>query len=311
MRAGICARLWPARRPTRSCTARSRGSRRRTPSSMTGSTPPRWRRRSRTGCAPSRSPPTTPGCTSRSRGSRTRCPGSASPPRARQAAAAELEPAVAAEPANPELQRALGEALARAGDPAALDHLRLALAASERPSGAVARGPFAARDPGLDAWIRRRAGHDLADTSRYRRALARYLLERGLWDQAAAAWERLAADAPGDADARYGLGVALEGLGAFDRALEALRAAVAQAPGVVRYREGLAERLWASEQYHQAINEWRTVRDQAPRNVTARLSLARAYEKIGEPADAYREYRAVLEIDPGNADAARALSKFK
>jgi len=228
-----------------------------------------------------------------------------------QAAAAELEPAVAAEPANPELQRALGEALARAGDPAALDHLRLALAASERPSGAVARGPFAARDPGLDAWIRRRAGHDLADTSRYRRALARYLLERGLWDQAAAAWERLAADAPGDADARYGLGVALEGLGAFDRALEALRAAVAQAPGVVRYRERLAERLWASEQYHQAINEWRTVRDQAPRNVTARLSLARAYEKIGEPADAYREYRAVLEIDPGNADAARALSKFK
>src|SRR5439155_615802 len=130
-------------------------------------------------------------------------------------------------------------------------------------------------------------------------------------DQAAAAWEGLAADAPGDADARYGLGVALEGLGAFDRALEALRAAVAQAPGVVRYRERLAERLWASEQYHQAINEWRTVRDQAPRNVTARLSLARAYEKIGEPADAYREYRAVLEIDPGNADAARALSKFK
>src|SRR5439155_741526 len=114
----------------------------------------------------------------------------------RRAAAAELEPAVAAEPANPELQRALGEALARAGDPAALDHLRLALAASERPSGAVARGPFAARDPGLDAWIRRRAGHDLADTSRYRRVLARYLLERGLWDQAAAAWERLAADAP-------------------------------------------------------------------------------------------------------------------
>ncbi|HEV8587041.1 MAG TPA: O-antigen ligase family protein [Methylomirabilota bacterium] len=227
------------------------------------------------------------------------------------AAAAELAPAVAAEPGNPELQRALGETLARRGDPAALDHLRQALAASERPSGTVARSPFAVRDPRLAAWITRRAGEDLAATSRYRRALARYLLERRFWDQAAGEWERLVADAPKDAEARYGLGVALEALGASDRALEAFRAAVALAPGEPRYRERLAQRLWESEQYYQAMNEWRTVRDQAPRNVGARLSLARAYEKVGDKTEAYREYRAVLELEPGNPDATRALTKFR
>jgi Flp pilus assembly protein TadD len=227
------------------------------------------------------------------------------------AAVAELAPAVAAEPGNPELERALGEALARAGDPAALDHLRLALAASERPGGAVTRDPFAVRDARLAAWIAARAGESLASVSRYRRALARYLLERRLWEQAAAEWEHLVADAPRDAEARYGLGVALEALGASDRALEALRASVALAPREPRYRERLAQRLWDDEQYYQAINEWRTVRDQAPGDVAIRLSLARAYEKIGDRTEAYREYRAALEIDPENADTRRALARFR
>lgn len=228
-----------------------------------------------------------------------------------QAAAAELQPAVAEEPDNAELRRALGEALARSGDPAALDHFRRAVTASEQPAGAVSRSPFATRDARLEAWIRRRVGEDLAGPPRYRRALARYLVERRLWDQVLPEWERLAAEAPNDAEARFGLGVTLEALGAPDRALEALRAAVALAPGVPRYRARLADRLWASEQYYQAINEWRIVRDQTPRDVAARMALARAYEKIGERTDAYREYRAILEIEPDNADARRALSKFK
>jgi tetratricopeptide (TPR) repeat protein len=227
------------------------------------------------------------------------------------AAVAELERAVVAAPGNAELQRALGEALARRGDAAALDHLRLALAASERPSGAVARGPFTTSDAGLAMWVARSAGEDLAETSRYRRALARYLMERRLWDQALAEWERLAGSAPKDAEARWGMGVTLEALGSAERALEALRAAVELAPNVPRYRERLAQRLWESEQYYQAINEWRTVSEQAPRNVSARLALARAYERIGERSDAYREYRGVLEIDADNADARRALTRFK
>src|SRR5207249_3000422 len=75
-----------------------------------------------------------------------------------QAAAAELEPAVAAEPANPELQRALGEALARAGDPAALDHLRLAPAARGWPSGSGPASSTTRRSTsGGPCAIRRRA----------------------------------------------------------------------------------------------------------------------------------------------------------
>jgi tetratricopeptide (TPR) repeat protein len=221
-----------------------------------------------------------------------------------------LRPAVKADPDNPELQRALGAALARRDDPAALEHLRAALDAMDRRPAAAERRPFVTGDPRLVELLHELAP-DLDRTVRYRRALAAYLTRRRLWDQAAPEWEALARDNPRDAEARFGLGVAREGLGASAEGLEDVRAAVELAPGEVRYRRHLAQRLWHSEQYFQAINEWRILAEQRPRDVDSRLALARAWEKVGQPADAYRQYREVLALDPAQAEATRAIARLE
>jgi tetratricopeptide (TPR) repeat protein/O-antigen ligase len=214
-----------------------------------------------------------------------------------------LRAALAAEAGNPELERALGVALARRGDPEALDHLRAAAAGVEPR-------PFATRDVRLAHLVDGLAG-DLARPLRYRRALATYLTERRLWDQALEQWRELVAAEPRDAESRFGRGLAREATGATGEALEDFRAAVALDPRVARYRRRLADRLWQSEQYFQAINEWRALKEQQPGDVEARLALGRAYEKVGQPADAYREYRELLARVPAQAEAARAVARME
>jgi tetratricopeptide (TPR) repeat protein len=233
--------------------------------------------------------------------------------RARQEAEAVqvLRAAAAADAGNPELKRALGAALARGNDPEALEHLRAAGGLMDRGANTVGWQPFALRgDPRLGRIVSALAG-DLDRPIRYRRALAGYLTERRLWDQALPEWRRLVAAEPRDAESRFGLGLTREGAGAADEALEAFRAAVELDPRSTRYRRRLAERLWQSEQYFQAINEWRALREQQPRDVEVRLALGRAYEKVSQPTDAYREYREVLVLQPEQADAARAVARME
>jgi tetratricopeptide (TPR) repeat protein/O-antigen ligase len=221
-----------------------------------------------------------------------------------------LRPAVAADPDNPELQRALGAALARRDDPEALEHLRAAVNAIDRRPATAERPPFVTEDPRLAALLHRLAP-DLDRAARYRRALAVYLTQRRLWDQAAPEWEALAREDPRDAEARFGRGLSREALGAGAAGLEDVRAAVALAPSEARYRRHLAERLWQSEQYFQAINEWRVLAEQRPGDVDSRLALARAWEKVGQPADAYRQYREVLALDPAQGEATRAIARLE
>ena len=225
-------------------------------------------------------------------------------------AIAVLREAVAADASNPELQRALGVQLARRNDPEALDHLRLAVSATERLGEAEERRPFIVVDPRLAGLVERIA-RDLDRPQRYRRALAVYLAERGLWDQALPEWRILARDEPKNAEARFGIGRAREGTGALDEALEEYRAAVALDPNATRYRKRLADRLWQSEQYFQAINEWQIIKSQAPEDLETRLALARALEKVGQPVEAYREYREVLGRVPGHAEATRAVARLE
>jgi Flp pilus assembly protein TadD len=222
-----------------------------------------------------------------------------------------LREALLADPHNAELHRTLGLTLARRGDPAALDHLRLAVGSMERHAGAAVPGAFDVREPRLAAWAQREVGDDLARMTTYRASLARYLVERRLWEPAIVEWQTMARERPTDAEARYSLGLAYEGTGAYDTALEHLRAAVVLEPRVPRYRDRLARRLWDSEQYFQAINEWREVKSLAPADLDARLSLARAYEKVGQRATAYNEYRGILELSPAHPAAAQALSRFR
>jgi Flp pilus assembly protein TadD len=181
----------------------------------------------------------------------------------------------------------------------------------ERRAATVDRGHFDLSERRLAEWAEREAGDDLTRPTSYRRSLARYLVERRLWEQAIAEWQTVTREAPKDAEARHGLGLAFEGMGASDTALEHLRAAVALEPSTARYRERLARRLWDSEQYFQAINEWQAVKNLAPTDVDARMSLARAYEKIGQRSTAYNEYRAILDVAPHHPAATQALARFR
>jgi len=218
-------------------------------------------------------------------------------------AVAVLRAAQAADPGNPEVERALGAALARRGDPTALDVLRAAAAAADRK-------PFASASPRLAGLIERLAG-DLGRPARYRRALAAYLNDRELWAPALEQWRELVAADPRDAESRFGLGIVHEATGAIGEAQEDFKAAVALDPGAARYRRRLAQRLWQSEQFFQAINEWRVLAEQQPGDVEVRLALGRAWERVGQPADAYRAYREVLKLAPAQQEAVRALARME
>jgi len=221
-----------------------------------------------------------------------------------------LRPVLVADAGNPELERALGAALARRGDPEALDHLRAAVDLMDRAAATVAWQPFPLSDGRLRGVVTTLAA-DLDRPMRYRRTLATYLTERKLWDQALPEWRALITAAPRDAESRFGLGLAREGAGAADEALEAFRAAVELDPRSARYRRRLAERLWQSDQFFQAINEWRALLEQQPRDLDTRLALARAYEKVAQPTDAYREYREILTLTAGHPEATRAVARLE
>lgn len=225
-----------------------------------------------------------------------------------QAALLELDAAIGRDPDNPELHLARGDVLAAQGDPAALDAYRTAVAKAEAITRATEHDtlPFHPKAARTRALIGEHLGPgEQLTTVRYRRALARSLTDRKLWEQALETWSAVVAEAPSDASGHFSLGVTLDGLGATDKALEAYRQAVALDGRRGRFRMRLAERLWATDQYYQAINEWRTVVQQEPDNVAARMVLARAYLKIGEKVLALQEFLRVLQITPDNPDARR------
>ncbi len=227
------------------------------------------------------------------------------------AAQAQLEEALRTDGRNPELHRALGATRAARGDADALDSFRLALAAAgERARVRPIPPPFLVRDERLIRIAQRRTGPNWEEPARYHRAFARYLVERTLWEQATPEWQRLALDDPKDAEAQFGLGLALDGSGLASGALEHYRQAVALDGAATPYRERLAQRLWDGEQFSQAITEWRTVKGQAPKNLEARLALARAYEKLGERLDALSEYGEILELQPDHAGALQGLARL-
>jgi tetratricopeptide (TPR) repeat protein len=153
-------------------------------------------------------------------------------------------------------------------------------------------------------------GQRLIAPSRYRRALAQYLTDRKLWDEALKQWEIVLGEVPTDAAAHFAHGVALDGVRARDQAVEAYRRAVALDGNSVAFRLRLAQRLWETEQYYQAMNEWRSVLAQAPGNLEARLALARAYVKSGNRTEAVLEYRRLLQIAPDQPEVQRELARL-
>jgi tetratricopeptide (TPR) repeat protein/O-antigen ligase len=225
----------------------------------------------------------------------------------------ELDGAISQDPDNPELELARALALARRGDPAALDAHRAAVFKAE---ARVRRHvdddalPFKLTAPRARALASRALGPGALGALRYRHALAEYLLDRKLWQQAVREWELVLAEDPRDAQAQFGRGTALHELGDRDQALEAYRKAVSLDGRSAAFRFGLAGALWETDQYYQAMSEWRAVIARDPGNVRARLALAGAYLKVGERIEAFREYQRILQMEPDQPEARRAIARL-
>ena len=130
---------------------------------------------------------------------------------------------------------------ARRGDPDALESFRAALTFSEqRARVQPPPAPFTIRDARLAGLVAQRVDGDWTQPARYRRALARHLLERKLWDQAVAEWRALAAADGRDAEGRFALGAAFEGRGDAEDALREYRQLLDLAPDHPGARESLA-----------------------------------------------------------------------
>ncbi|MGH7361649.1 MAG: tetratricopeptide repeat protein, partial [Candidatus Methylomirabilales bacterium] len=220
-----------------------------------------------------------------------------------------IELALAQDPDNPELHLVRAEALGSLGDADALTAYRLAVLKAELPAGRPPGQPFGVLPARIQALVAR-ALQGSGGPARYHRALAQYLMDRKLWEQALAEWDAVLAAGPGDGEAHFARGIVLDALGRGTAALPEYRQAVALDGTRRAFRLRLAQRLWETEQYYQAMNEWRSVLGQDPGNIEARLGLARAHAKAGDRAAAAQEYLRILQITPDQPEARRELARL-
>ena len=225
------------------------------------------------------------------------------------AAAKELEQVLPNDPRNPELLLVYAEALDAQGRPAALDVYRAAVWQTATTAPDVRSSPLNSESPRIHSLIAERTGSGESGALRYRRALARYLAERRLWEQAGTAWDEILSLAPKDAEAHFFRAVAWEGVGMRDRAIAHYLEAVALS-SQAQFRLPLARLLWDTDQYVQAMNEWQAVLASDPDNVEARLRLAQGRLKEGDRLAAYHEFKRLLKVVPDHPIARREVDRL-
>ena len=135
------------------------------------------------------------------------------------------------------------------------------------------------------------------------------LLQSGRFREAEALYRQVAAQSAASADARFGIGLALENQGRLSEAEESYRAALKLRPGFAEAGCNLGSLLLRSERGDEALAVLEAAAAAKPDFLPARLNLGLAYLALGRGADAETAFRAVLKRQPGNLMALNELGR--
>ena len=196
----------------------------------------------------------------------------------------------------------------------ALEHVRKAVALYP-----VANAHLYLGHPPLDADLLQAAVEGYEDALRERSLFRKELIEcdAGLllsrqpaYADAARFFKRAIQDAPGMADAYFGLGVSSYWLGQYADAEDALVHAAVKMPEAPHlfYYLGLARLKLGNKA--QAIDALRRARELNPHLVEFFHTLAEALESEGQSKDAERQYQAAANLNPENAEAWSGLLAY-
>ncbi len=140
---------------------------------------------------------------------------------------------------------------------------------------------------------------DRAETMRR----ARELVEAQHYDAALEIFGRLAAQNPGDIEARNWMARLESWKGNHAQAEELYRSVLADAPGDLEAELGLADVLGWQGRYSEALERLLDLRTRQPANAEVLVRLGRISRWQRKRRRALRYYREVLALDPGNTEA--------
>jgi TolB-like protein/tetratricopeptide (TPR) repeat protein/DNA-binding winged helix-turn-helix (wHTH) protein len=130
------------------------------------------------------------------------------------------------------------------------------------------------------------------------KALANIAISSGRYEAGAAAFRRLLARNPQDADAHIGLGEALAGLGQGSEAEASYRRAVAVEPAYWSAYTALAAHLFRRGKNDEAVAAMRKVTELVPSSANAWSNLGGVLQMQGQFAESLEAYRHSLRLEP-------------
>jgi tetratricopeptide (TPR) repeat protein len=143
------------------------------------------------------------------------------------------------------------------------------------------------------------------------KALAGLYVSDGKFDQAVAAYRKLAADNPSDADVHIGLGDALAGLGRSEEAEASYRRAISAEPAYWSAHAALAQHLFQRGRIEEAIAAVTKVTELVPSSASAWSNLGGVLQMQGDFVGARRAYDRSLQLEPSkNAYSNLATTQY-
>jgi tetratricopeptide (TPR) repeat protein len=128
--------------------------------------------------------------------------------------------------------------------------------------------------------------------------------QAGRAPQAEAAYRRVLAAQPDNADALHLLGVLATQHGHPAAAIPLIQRAIAIVPRVAQFHFHLAQALAAAGRHAEALGSFQNAIQLDPRDALTRSEAAASLTEIGRPAEALEQYRLALQLAPTNAGIA-------